>query len=107
MVIPRPKLEVVFKYVIITYASKSMLVLPSSKIVRSWRKTADHISLTGIHSQARYSAKLWGTVLNIFPPRVKFVLIGRADPFLDQGPKILKLGNDKMGPDGTEHMPPA
>src|SRR6266702_946161 len=26
-------------------------------------------------------------VLNIFPPRVKFVLIGHADPFLDQDPK--------------------
>jgi hypothetical protein len=39
--------------------------------------------------------------------RVKFVLISNVDSFLDQGPEHLKFGDDKMAPDGTEHMLPA
>ena len=46
-------------------------------------------------------------ILNVFPPCVKFVLIGGADPFLDQDPEIREFSNDEMAPDSAEHVPPA
>jgi hypothetical protein len=46
-------------------------------------------------------------ILNVFPPHIKFILIGGADPFLDQGPEILKFCDNKVGSDCTQHVPPA
>ena len=46
-------------------------------------------------------------ILNIFPPRIKFILVIGADPFLDQGPEIWKFRDNKVRSDCTEHVPPA